>query len=156
MMVAATDVQLSMVLPANWVIERFSGEKISTDPEEVRPQNLAPNDQMLYHLTVRNCGGDDNAIFQFTATATDPHGLAVDAQLSTSEMQLGNPAQVQKAVALITAARAMDQVWQLSGNERKASIEAARDQVQAIADLLPEDADLEEVSDLLSVYAYLF
>ena len=38
----------------------FSGEEISTNPEEVRPQHLAPNDAMLYHFALVDClDGDD-------------------------------------------------------------------------------------------------
>ena len=158
LLVSATDVTLSMELPANWVIDRFSGEEISTSERDIVPQNLGPNDQMLYHLTLRNCGGDEDANFHFVAKATDMDGVASEVALdkTVSAMSASGQSQVLKAVALVNAATAIQGVWAEASGDRAAYMEAARDQVQVAADTLPGDADLAEVVALLGAYADLF
>lgn len=55
LMVAARDVQVELDLPPGFAITRFSGEEYSSDPAEVEPQHLAPNDAMIFHQRVETC-----------------------------------------------------------------------------------------------------
>ena len=55
MMVAARDVRVRLDLPPGFEIVRFSGEEFSSDPSEIEPQHLAPNDAMVFHQTVQTC-----------------------------------------------------------------------------------------------------
>jgi len=56
--VAARDVQVRMDLPAGFSVTRFSGEEISTDPDEVEPQHLSMNDSMIFHQQIETCAPD--------------------------------------------------------------------------------------------------
>lgn len=156
-LVAATDVRLSMELPAGWVVERFSGEQISTDPAEVFPQNLAPNDQMLYHMTLKNCGGDENAGFRFVLTSTDVSGQETETVLETtvSEMMGQSQEQIVKAVALVDAARAMAKLRDLPMAEKLELLGMAQEKVAAALVILPDDLDLQEVAQMLVNYQAL-
>ena len=49
---AVKDVRLKMVMPPGWEMEEFHGEQVSARAEDIVPQYLSPNDQMIYHLTV--------------------------------------------------------------------------------------------------------
>ncbi len=149
---AATDVKLAMTLPAGWVIDRFSGEQISTQSSDVIPQNLGADDQMIYHLTVRACGGDPSASFHFDATWSDTTGNPKDTQLDADvpTMSAATGTQVAKAVALVDAATAIEGVWAEPQSGRQAYIDAAVAKVQSAIDLRPDDGDLAEVKAELS------
>jgi len=66
MSVAARDVRIRLDLPPGFEIRKFSGEEYSTDPSEVDPQHLAPNDSMVFYQTIRTCAPelvqDDTAL----------------------------------------------------------------------------------------------
>jgi Ca-activated chloride channel family protein len=49
---AVKDVRLKMVMPGGWKMEEFHGEQVSARAEDIVPQYLSPNDQMIYHLEV--------------------------------------------------------------------------------------------------------
>jgi Ca-activated chloride channel homolog len=53
--VAARDVAVRLDLPPGFEITRFSGEEYSTDPQEVEPQHLAPNDAMVFQKHLATC-----------------------------------------------------------------------------------------------------
>ncbi len=55
MMVAARDVRVRLDMPPGFEIVRFSGEEFSSNPSEIEPQHLAPNDAMVFHQTVETC-----------------------------------------------------------------------------------------------------
>jgi hypothetical protein len=55
MAVAVRDVQVKLDLPPGFEIVKFSGEEFSTDPAEVEPQHLSPNDAMVFHQRIRTC-----------------------------------------------------------------------------------------------------
>ncbi|HND28751.1 MAG TPA: VWA domain-containing protein [Myxococcota bacterium] len=157
-LVAATDVQLALDLPPDWVIDRFSGEQISSNPREVVPQNLAPNDQMLYHMTLRNCGEEEDPSFHFVATAATPEGEAIQVELdrSLSELRAADSAAARKAVALVETARTFQGVWQQDPAVRAEFVRDGLDRVTRTAAPLPTDDDLTEVTRLLRAYADLF
>lgn len=53
--VAARDIRVRLELPPGFALVRFSGEEWSEDPAEVEPQNIAPNDAMVFHQTLETC-----------------------------------------------------------------------------------------------------
>lgn len=74
MMVAARDVRVRLDLPAGFKIVRFSGEEYSSDPSEIEPQHLAPNDAVVFHQTVETCAPelvDAEASFTITTRYQD-------------------------------------------------------------------------------------
>ena len=66
---AARNVRLSVTMPPLVVLEEFHGEELSQDPDEVEPQHLAPNDVMLYHMNLVDCGASTSSrdlVFELT------------------------------------------------------------------------------------------
>jgi Ca-activated chloride channel family protein len=55
MEIAVMDVQVELGLPSWLRVDEFHGEEISTDPREVEPQHLAPNDAMVFHQLLKSC-----------------------------------------------------------------------------------------------------
>ncbi|MEZ4222936.1 MAG: VWA domain-containing protein [Polyangiaceae bacterium] len=53
--VAARAVQVELRLPWYMGIEKFYGEEYSTNPKEIEPQHLAPNDAMVFSQIVSAC-----------------------------------------------------------------------------------------------------
>ena len=59
MAVAARNVRVSVDLPPGFEIVEFSGEEYSTDPAEVEPQHIAPNDAMVFLQSIRTCAPEE-------------------------------------------------------------------------------------------------
>jgi Ca-activated chloride channel family protein len=55
MEVAAREVEVELRLPPGFQIVAWSGEELSADRAEVEPQNIAPNDAMVFHQVIRRC-----------------------------------------------------------------------------------------------------
>jgi Ca-activated chloride channel family protein len=53
--VAARNVRISLDLPPGFEMVQFSGEEFSTDPTEVEPQHISPNDSMVFLQTLETC-----------------------------------------------------------------------------------------------------
>ena len=137
---AARDVQLELTLPEGVVIDHFSGEEISEDPEEVRPQHLAPNDAMLYHFDLVDCMEEASGRqVGLQVTWLEPFtGTPQSTSLTVGWDQLlaGPDDAVLKADAIVRYAR-------IAGGE---PLEAQL--VYDAAAALPGDADLAEVRAL--------
>jgi Ca-activated chloride channel family protein len=104
--VAARDVRLDVTLPPGFVLDVFHGEEVSTNPAEVEPQHLAPNDQMLYHFTLADCAGpDDGRTFGFDVTFLDPETRqerTVSVSRTVAELLAAPRRQLEKADVLIS------------------------------------------------------
>ncbi|MCO4771004.1 MAG: VWA domain-containing protein [Deltaproteobacteria bacterium] len=146
---AARDVQLDITLPEGLVINVFSGEEISTNPDEVRPQHLAPNDAMLYHFDLVDCGEAadwaDREISLHVEWLEPTVGTPMSADLTVSveQLALGAADQVLKADAILAYTNEL-----ASENPDLAVVAAAR----AAA---PNDQDLIEVERLLTLMGAL-
>lgn len=148
--VAAKDVRLAMTLPAGWLVSEFHGEEMSPDPDAVREQLLAPNDAMLYSLTLTDCGVDPDAPIAFSASWTEPRsGVAhTDEAVATVAAMLDRAnTQIDKANALVAYAEALYDTELL---------DAASAEVDAAISLRPDDAELLEVRQTLDLYAARF
>ena len=149
--IAARDVQLEMTLPPGFAVERFYGEQISQDQEEVEPQNLAPNDSMLFVQTVRDCSADADSgslEFVFNVTFTDAQTGALDSTSfsATLDEMLGNDArELRKVLALTAYVDAANEVWSLPYAERRSYMDAAWATVNDVLASFPTDDDLQEV-----------
>ena len=87
---AARDVSVELALPPGFEIVRFSGEEYSTDPEEVQPQNLAPNDSMVFYQDLYTCAPDDvDAATEITVTATWKDAISFEDQSTTITTTFG-------------------------------------------------------------------
>lgn len=152
--VAARDVRLKLDLPEGFAIERFSGEEASTDPSEVEPQHLAPDDAMAFHLTLTHCDTltlDDPAPVTATVRWTDPDTF--EERTTTATWTVGellgraDDADLLEGGAAFWTAKAI-QTWQ-----RQDATEDLRPQAQAWVDAAtiqrPADPDLRALQGML-------
>ena len=138
---AAKNVQLELTLPEGVVIDQFSGEEISESPDEVRPQNLAPNDSMLYHFDLVDCMEEASGrqvgmqVTWIEPLTGEPQSTSLT--VDWSELLVGDTDAVLKADAIVRYAR-------IAGGEALSS-----QLVLDAAAALPSDADLAEVAALV-------
>ncbi len=150
--IAALNVRLEMTLPPGFVISRFHGEEISTNPEEVRPQHLAPNDAMLFHSFLHYC--DDNPVYSqeivFRATWMDP--LTREARSETVTMTVGQLLQgsrcmLNKANAVVNYARFLAGQSIYDEQDRGQQKVLLLSELQGLIDQT-SDPELQEILDL--------
>jgi Ca-activated chloride channel family protein len=154
--VAVRDVRVRLDLPPGFAVVEFSGEEISTDPAEVEPQHLAPDDTMVFHQRIATCAPDlvmDQTPITVTATFEDPlTGEAQQVQVVSTfaELLAGDQAQLRKGAAVFGYAEAL-KAWKEtpSDEEREAIVADALALVTAAAELLPDDAELVEIRSVL-------
>jgi len=154
--VAALDVRLEMTLPPTFVVSEFHGEQISTDPQEVRPQHLAPNDAMLYHTFLADCGDPADAelaTLAFRVTWLDP--LTREARFEELEVSLadllGAPADhLAKADALVNWARWLAGAEVYHEADRAAQKTLLEAELQALFDQT-QDPELTSILALLAL-----
>jgi Ca-activated chloride channel family protein len=161
--VAARDVRVELDLPPTFAMVEFHGEEYSTDPEEVEPQHLAPNDAMIYHQVIGSCDAtayDDTAPITVTAEYYHPFTLSpLTATYDTTigELLGGDAALLRKGDAVVAYAEALKAVRETSDStEQLAIIDGAIAAVEAAAEVLAGDPDLVEISGLLEQYRALF
>jgi Ca-activated chloride channel homolog len=156
--VAARDVRLELTLPAGVMMEVFHGEEASTDPTEVQPQHLAPNDSMLYHQVIRDCSDldADELEFVFTVTWEDPitREPKVDVAVATlAELEAGAVDQLVKAEAILLYVEALQAVWQIPDwDDRRPYLDDVYGLLVAASLAAPDDPDLSELVDLMDVF----
>lgn len=154
--VAVRDVQVNLELPPGFEVVTFSGEEISTDPAEVEPQHLAPDDAMVFHQRIATCAPelvtDDTPVivrarFEHPVTGTVEE---VEVTSTFAELLAGDQALLRKGAAVFGYAEAL-KAWKdsSSDDERAAIIGAALAEISFAAELLPEDADLLEIRGVL-------
>ena len=153
------DVRVELTLPPQLRMEEFHGEEISTVPEEVDPQHLAPNDAMVFHQYLRRCAGlaDEDPI-RVVAEYTVPSTLErrSDAVDTTVGQLLAAPAmQLYKGNAIVVYAEGLKDVYDLmnAGDVVEAHAECARvrDEVRAASEMLL-DQEVDEILDLITAY----
>jgi Ca-activated chloride channel family protein len=154
--VAARDVQVQLELPPGFEIVKFSGEEYSTDPAEVEPQHLAPNDAMVFHQRIATCAPeliDEAAQVGITVRYKDPITFeAKEASRSAGFAELldGDHALLLKGAAVFAYAEAL----KLAKNGVPEESQQARDEALAAVAraeaALPGDADLAEIRTVLT------
>lgn len=159
--IAAYNVRLEMDLPAGYVVQRFSGEQISTDPEEVREQHLAPNDVMLYDIVLSDCAPesrDGSETFAFRATWSDLSEDHTEAASGTlAEMMAGENRELTKAKAVLDYVDGLQSARQaVDSTEALTAISAAESRITDANAVLGGDSELEEMLDLLDRYRHHF
>jgi Ca-activated chloride channel family protein len=88
---AVKNVRLKMVMPPGWDMVAFHGEQVSARAEEVIPQYLAPNDQMIYHLVLSCSLPPEKAQegrFEFEAEYTPLGGKPARASVSAGVTEM--------------------------------------------------------------------
>ncbi len=153
--VAARDVQLVMTLPPRFVMTEFHGEGDVKVPEAIEPQHLSPNDSMIFHLELDECGAEGDPTFLFEVTYVDPITREARSVMEEWTLQglLAEPApRLAKASAIVAYAEALGAVQELPQNLRYDYLAGVYEEVAAVAADQPEDADLAEVTGLLALY----
>jgi Ca-activated chloride channel family protein len=151
--VAARGVQVELDLPWYMQMQHFSGEEYSSDPTDVQPQHLAPDDAMVFLQTLHAC---DTSVVQ----PNDPVGVTVtwDTPITHAKQSLtttttvgalvqGDAKRLAKAKAIVAYAEAL---------KSRAPEDVATAQVRvAEAQSFGPDAELDEINELLGYAAML-
>ena len=145
--VAARAVQVQLRMPWYMNIEVFHGEEYSTDPKEVEPQHLAPNDAMVFNQVVRACSPDvvadaDPIELVVSWETPDTHQSKQVQKTTTFADLLGaTPLYLAKGSAIVAYAEALKQ-------PSKSRLQAALDAVKS-ANAGGTDPELTEIQALL-------
>ena len=154
---------LSTLPPAGCWIEEFHGEQYSTDPTEVDPQHLGPNDAMIFHQLLTTCeglpvtGSEDVLV---GATYYDPitrEPRSEEVVVTVDELLAGSDLMLRKGNAIVTYAETLKEIQTLyfspANNPTIVElIDAAIAEAEAAAEALAGDPDLEEVVGILTLY----
>lgn len=154
--VAVRDVQVELDMPPGFEIVKFSGEEYSSDPAEVEPQHLAPDDAMVFHQRIATCAPalvtDETPI---TVTARFEVPLTGEVREVTSEVTFGEllaaeDPQLRKGAAVFGYAEALKE-WKTTQlpDERDAIVAAALAELAVAETALPSDAELAEIRSVL-------
>lgn len=100
-------------MPTGFEIVRFSAEELSTDPAQVDPQNITPNDAMVFHQTVRSCTPEavtEDDRFEIRveykeAVTWEPKVASLE--LSLGELRSRDPGLLHKGTAMMTCVEAL-------------------------------------------------
>lgn len=143
--VAARSVELELKLPPGFEIVRFSGEEYSENREEVRPQNLGPEDTMVFYQTIRGCADADPASLRVEATVhwLDPERFearSVSAGAGFDALLAAPHAELLKGRAVFLTAEAM---------KGTVSVEEALEALGEAMEAAPKDAELVELAAML-------
>jgi Ca-activated chloride channel family protein len=159
--VAARDVQVRLDLPPGFEIVRFSGEEYSSDPAEVEPQHIAPNDAVIFHQQLETCAPElalDDALVTVAARYQDPiSGAAseVSREYTLAELADSDQALLIKGAAVFAYAEALRTLKGTYEEDdlRAVSLGEAIDALVAAEDANPGDADLAEIREVLEALA---
>jgi Ca-activated chloride channel family protein len=152
MAVAVRDVRVRLDLPPGFSIVKFSGEEYASDPAEIEPQHLAPNDVMVFHQTIETCAPalvDDAATFTVYVTWKDAityeqRELSVTRKIR--EAVGAETAMIRKGAAVFAFAELLKVYRE---GEAPAELGLAHDALKLAEAVLPGDADLAEIRMLL-------
>jgi Ca-activated chloride channel family protein len=154
MQVAARDVRVRLDLPPGFEVVKFSGEEISTDPAEVEPQHLAPNDAMVFHQTLTTCAPqliDEAAELSVTvryldAVTFEPREV-IESRKILEEVQAASPLLL-KGAAVFAYAEGLKS-WRDGQVAHDVALAPAFAALAAAEAALPGDADLAEIRGVL-------
>lgn len=156
MAVAVRDVRVRLDLPPGFSIVKFSGEEFSTDPAEIEPQHLAPNDAMVFHQTISTCAPalvDDAAEFKVAVRWKDPVSFedreTEVAQKIKASVEAESP-MLKKGAAVFAYAEGL-KAWREA--PVAATLDPALAAVAAAEAALPGDPDLAEIREVLETLA---
>jgi Ca-activated chloride channel family protein len=148
--VAARDVRLELDLPVGFELVRFSGEEYSTDPDEIEPQHLAPNDSMVFLQYLQTgCPEAVDSETPLTARVTWTDPGTFEAHTTTLSTTFGalleaDPTLLRKGQAVQDTADAL-KLWQdpsVGTTVKAEAVTTAAGRVDAALVLDPDDLDL--------------
>jgi Ca-activated chloride channel family protein len=159
--VAARDVKMKVTLPWYFGVRAYHGEQISSSPQLVRPQHLAPNDVMAFHSVISAC--DPSFITECDAitaelTYTEPGSGRVmheEIVLPLGEAVTAPAAHLPKAEVVVSYAKALIVIaWLAEHGEWTDAYGVADAMTTWLADAAEAagDAELVEISGLMATY----
>ena len=154
---AYKDVRLGMQLPPGWEIRSFHGEQISTVREDIVPQYLAPNDQMIFHMELNYTGNGPIKQDKFTFEAEfTPIGAEPDlvVRTFTVEQMISSSNQLMKANAITAFAEGLKtMVYPLESN-RILNLDDWDNVIQSIKEIQAglNDREIDEIIGLANRY----
>lgn len=156
MAVAVRDVRVRLDMPPGFSIVKFSGEEYSSDPAEIEPQHLAPNDAMVFHQTVETCAPalvDEVAEFKVAVRWKDPitfEERETEVSKSIAESVAAQSPMLLKGAAVFAYAEGLKA---FRTSPQAASLDPALAALAAAEAALPGDADLAEIREVLETLA---
>ncbi len=153
--VAARDVQLQLTLPPGFEIMRFSGEGMSSDPLEIDPQHIAPNDTMVFFNQLHTCAPDllDSATISVSVRykgALDFAQHEVTLEVPWADLLAGDSHLLRKGRAIDGYAQTLKKViHQQDPGERAMVLDEALSLVAEAELVNPGDEDLAEIRAVL-------
>ncbi len=156
MAVAARDVQVQLDLPPGFEIVKFSGEEFGTDPTEIEPQHIAPNDAMVFHQRITTCApdlvADGTAEVKVTVRWKDAKTFVEmsDSVTVTFDELLAAPSgQLLKGAAVFAYAEAAKAAKTgFDFQEKVAEAQAAVADAQVVS---PDDPELAHIAEMLGL-----
>ncbi len=154
MAVAVRDVQVELSLPPGFAITKFSGEEYSSDPTEIEPQHLAPNDVMIFHQQIETCAPElvtTDAEIGVRVRYKDALSFEVretEMTLTFGDAEEGASGNLLKGVAVFAYADALKAARD-QGPEADELIAEALANLDMADAVLPEDPELAEMRGVL-------
>ena len=159
--VAARNVQMRATLPWYFGVKAFHGEEYSSDPAEVEPQHLAPNDAMSFHQIIGACDPDSiDASDTIEAHVEYLHPLTLQPMTDTLAVPIGalvkqDASALYKADVVVSFAKAIIVIGsQIQQGDKAGAVETA----EAMQEWLSEaatilvDAEVEDLANLMQSY----
>jgi Ca-activated chloride channel family protein len=153
--VAVRDVQVRLDLPPGFSVVRFSGEEISSNPEEVEPQHLAPNDAMVFHQDIKTCAPEqvlDDTTFTVAVSYLDGTTFQsgeVELEVSFAELLQAEDPLLLKGAAVFAYAEALRGAQKGDEGSALARAFAALEKAEAVLDGDSELAEIRQVLEAL-------
>ncbi len=154
--VAARNVQVALELPASFEIVKFSGEEFSTDPTEIEPQHLSPNDSMVFLQTIQTCApesvtGDTPITIRVQyLDAINFESREITTTMTFSALLDGEVGLLRKGQAVYAYAEGLKAYQQAASiEESAAAISGALSALERAESEHDSDADLAEIRRVL-------
>lgn len=158
--IAVKDVRVALTLPAVLRMEVFYGEEVSTNPKEVEPQHLAPNDAMIFQLFLKSCAPFTGAdVVRAVATYIDPasgENRSDTVEAPVSALLADAKRQLEKGYAVVKYAEGLKEIGKASDRDEKGrvcgeTLAVVEQYATALA-----DAELDEIAGILTDYCGFF
>jgi Ca-activated chloride channel family protein len=161
-MVVARNVRTRLTLPWYFGIKRFHGEEISSDPAEVEPQHLGPNDTMTFHQIISACDASlisDCDSVHASVEYTDPLTGVVhtdERTVAIEDLVVEDAHVLRKADVVVGYAKALMVISVMSENGNSDGARTVAENMAAWAASAAsemDDPEVDEIAGLLATYA---
>jgi Ca-activated chloride channel homolog len=156
--VAALDVKVMLTLPSAFSVVKFHGEEISENPSQVKPQNLAPNDQMIFNQIVGTCLPEATTgleSFEIVVSWVDPESKeskSATELFTLSEILEDEAPNLLKGNALAGWAETLKALYELRNGSHDVEIDQLCETQQELFTAAGDDPELTEAALLASTY----